>query len=96
MNCSNVINLGCFGSCENIELPSEVMFESSDTELTISYMFNGSLIKYTQTHYGISTAILDAEKLNEDYDYIINVFSKEIGTNQTKENCFKFKIKPQS
>lgn len=97
MDCSNVKDLGCFSSCEDIQLPSEVLFNSSDTNVRISYLLNGAMIRYDNDYFGISNVILDSTKLNEDYSYLIHVHSTDLAiNNNVKDFCFKFKILPLS
>lgn len=72
MKCSNeIVKLGCFSSCEPIQTGIKIDIPGI-WRVEINYM---GVSKVLKINYNINQEIIIDEKLNEDYTYLIQVFS---------------------
>jgi len=93
-NCGNVLDMGCYASCDNIELD----LPTEEGTVVVSTDFNGSTVELRLEDQESAKVVIPSGSLNEDYTFILEIYQ---GTERiTKEvdevtyNCFQIKIKP--
>lgn len=91
MDCSNVIKLGCFGSCDDIII-NDGDFETA-YQIRLKYIFNGALRTHLENKDAHEPCSIKANIFNEDYSYLAEISIIQGGANT---QCYSFTIKPQA
>lgn len=93
-NCTNVLDLGCVSSCDDIEL--DLNIEAGT--VVVSTEFNGSTVELRLLNQTEGKVVIPSGSLNEDYTFILEVYQ---GTERIDKemdgvtyDCFQIKIKP--
>lgn len=89
MCCNEIINLGCYNSCEKL-INTGIEADVSG-EWKIEVEFNGGIFFI---NFSVETGekIKIPNKFNEDYTHLIKIYKPD-GT-QLENKCFKLKIQP--
>lgn len=91
--CTNVLDLGCVKSCDEIEIP----IPSQDS--VMKTVFNGSVIQRNIEGEPSGNIVIDAGTLNEDYTFDLSFFDENAEqltaeVNEVVYDCFRIKIMP--
>ncbi len=96
--CANIYDLGCFSSCDTVELP---MLAPADDTYKIIIDFNGQLFEIEADLLLNDPIEVQAASLNECYVHKIQVFDSNgdvllYNDGTTDYDCFKLKTKPKT
>lgn len=98
--CENILKMGCFDSCQVIELDMDV--PTNDT-YTFQLEFNGQISRWSAEFLVGQKFNIPREQVNSDYTHVFKVFASD-GTQLTitgdddeiEYDCFAFTVLPNT